>query len=311
MPNITSLKIKNLRGIRTGALDGLTDVNLLIGRNNCGKTTVCEALCLPRYEYTVPHDLLGREVVNEWKALRGDTSEWSRHYKQAESNQVFVHLHSALGSVYWGTDRGRIAKLQLDGVHIKTSGALERSAVFRPSDGFMSRIEQKFWPELLKSRSDRIIRDAANTIFGLEAEAFQLLPQGGLMALLPDRGLALDAFGDGTRVAMRALIFLAMLKETFFIMEEPECHQHPGSLERFARAMCGMAKGNDVQLFITTHSLECVRAFMAGAAEAKAEAAVFHLSLNDGEQTARRLDAAAFADLDASGIDVRFADLYA
>ena len=91
--------------------------------------------------------------------------------------------------------------------------------------------------------------------------------------------LPLDVQGDGTRSAMRGLIVLSLLKGTLFLMEEPECHQHPGSLERFAQAICRQAREQEVQILISTHSAECVRAFLKGADTAGSEGAVFHLTL--------------------------------
>ncbi len=74
--------------------------------------------------------------------------------------------------------------------------------------------------------------------------------------------------------------------------------------------MCNLAKVNEVQLIVSTHSGECVRAFMKAAEGAKSSAAVFHLSLTDGIQTARRLDPDAVQTLTDTGVDVRFLDLY-
>jgi predicted ATP-dependent endonuclease of OLD family len=95
------------------------------------------------------------------------------------------------------------------------------------------------------------------------------------------------------------------------MLEEPECHQHPGSLERFAAALCKLAKTLDVQIIVSTHSGECVRSFLKAARDAQSEGAVFHLTLTDGKQEARRLDPEAVESLTATGVDVRFLDLYA
>ena len=42
--HITSLKIDGYRGLRNFAVDDLADVNILLGDNNCGKTSVLEVL---------------------------------------------------------------------------------------------------------------------------------------------------------------------------------------------------------------------------------------------------------------------------
>ncbi len=41
---LQSLTIKNFRGIRDAQIEGLTDVNVLVGRNNSGKTSAIEAI---------------------------------------------------------------------------------------------------------------------------------------------------------------------------------------------------------------------------------------------------------------------------
>lgn len=186
-----------------------------------------------------------------------------------------------------------------------------RTAVtYRPPDASNITIEAKLWPQLLGDRSDKRLASALNDVFGTNAESFQLLPSGKLIVLFENHSVPLDAQGDGTRAAMRCLMLLTALKQTLFILEEPECHQHPGSLEKFALAVCKLAKQNEVQLMISTHSGECVKAFLKAAEAANSEGAVFHLSLTDGVQTARRLDTEAVETLQNTGIDVRFLDLY-
>jgi AAA15 family ATPase/GTPase len=43
---ISSISISNFRGIRSGRIDGLTGINVLMGANGAGKSTVLEAIYL-------------------------------------------------------------------------------------------------------------------------------------------------------------------------------------------------------------------------------------------------------------------------
>ena len=61
---LKSIKIKNLRAISELEIDNLAQVNLLVGENNCGKTTILEALFF-LIGATNPHLLL------KANALRG------------------------------------------------------------------------------------------------------------------------------------------------------------------------------------------------------------------------------------------------
>jgi predicted ATPase len=182
--------------------------------------------------------------------------------------------------------------------------------LFRPLEATNRNIERQFWSRLLANRRDKTLTKTLNAIFGLQAEGFQLLPDNRLMVLFEEFSLPLDLQGDGTRAALRALIVLTMMQGTLFLMEEPESHQHPGSLERFAQAVCSLAREQEVQLIISTHSRECVTSFLSAAEKTKLEGSVFHLTLENGRQEARRLDAEAVETLQSTGVDVRFLDLY-
>lgn len=327
---LTAFTVENFRGIRQGTVSGLTDVNVIIGRNNSGKTTLLEAM--HRGTAFGMQNPLGVHDFDYWSAVRSETPiEQNKESEKATVASEFIFTEELGGrpqQVSASRERTGIAgprtniapaRLALSGeryrqlvsdVHLAGLKFGTKASAFRPPDATNTAIEAKLWPQLLGDRSDKRLAAALNDVFGLQAESFQLLPSGKLIVLFENHSVPLDAQGDGTRAAMRCLMLLTALKQTMFILEEPECHQHPGSLERFALAVCKLAKQNEVQLMISTHSGECVRAFLKAAETAASDAAVFHLSLTDGIQTARRLDPDAVETLQNTGIDVRFLDLY-
>lgn len=187
---------------------------------------------------------------------------------------------------------------------------LARAVAFLPGDACNLEIERDSWPAVLAPRKDKLLIASINEIFGLQVEQFQLPPDGRLLLLLPDRAIPLDAQGAGTRAAVRCLIRLALAEHALFVVEHPENHQHPGSLRRLAAAICRQAKDSDTQVIVTTHSMECVRAFLDGSGAAGSSFAVQHLALADGKLTVRTLDAETVRGLDRTGVDVREFDLY-
>jgi hypothetical protein len=187
---------------------------------------------------------------------------------------------------------------------------LSRATVFRPEDTRNANIERSLWQKIIGPRHDKVLVQALNTIFHQNAESYSVLPDGRVWLLFPTYSVPLDAQGEGNRAALRCLMLLAVLRKTLFIAEEVECHQHPDSLGHFAKALCKQAKAQEVQLFFTTHSSDCVRAFLAASREAESEAAVFHLKLANGVLDATRLAPEAVQTLLDTGVDVRFLDLY-
>jgi uncharacterized protein len=331
MIRLHSLKIERFRGVREGKIEGFADVNLLIGRNNCGKTTVVEAIMKTLWLHVQGVDVLGRHCLSFWSQIRQESgsflSEWWFRQDKSRPIALTVELQNVgqnrvvESSPLWikivdqprqDFQHSEVAQLQ---ILVESKEELVQfikgMILFRPLDGLNQEIERKLWPQLLANRRDKILTKSLNEIFGLEAESFQLLPDNRLIVLFDSYSLPLDAQGDGTRAAIRSLMVLAMTRRSLFIMEEPECHQHPGSMARYAKTLCGLAKEQEVQLLISTHSAECARAFLDAAKEKKSEAEVFHLSLTDGKQEARRLDAEAVETLQSTGVDVRFLDLYA
>jgi hypothetical protein len=322
MKGIESVVLRGFRGVREGTVDGFADVSLLVGRNNSGKSTVAEAItrtgALVSLHSASVHsaDVLGRDRMEYWQAVRVDPELW--HIDLAYGARPPATVTAEVNGTGWGWVLRIVweqAEIPQD-VSKEVTGADSKDfarniTVFRPCDLSARRVENMLWPRLLADRRDKVLIKALNDIFGTNIEQIQLLPDKRFMLLLPNGALSLDAYGDGTRAAARCLMTLTAMQGTLFILEEPECHQHAGSLERFAAALCRLAKTQDVQLVLTTHSAECVRAFMRGSEAAGSSFSLIHLKLEDGLLESRHFDRSAVDTLVASGLDVRFLDLYA
>jgi len=314
---ITAIEVENFRGIRRGSLQNLTSVNVLVGANNSGKSTLVEALVRVAKHNSGDDSAVGQENSRAGRA-RNEPHELdaSALFRGAPSGRATVSLDEFL-----------IQELVLKRVNAETEalaierkgtspatqfGALKRLTCLRPPDVLDGSIAPKLWPQLLRDRSDKRLASALQKVYGGALEGAQLAPSGHVHLLYPDHTVLLDAHGEGMRVAFRILLVLARLEDTMLCVEEPECFQHPRALDKLALAMCTQAKAQSVQLLFTTHSLGCVRAFHHASAEAGLDFAVHHLDLDtDGVLDVRRIDGATFEALDESGTDVRRLDEYA
>ena len=64
----TTLKITDFRGFADLRLDGLRRVNLVVGRNNAGKTSLLEAIALvanPEQAASLPQNLVRSEIKGD------------------------------------------------------------------------------------------------------------------------------------------------------------------------------------------------------------------------------------------------------
>lgn len=308
MLRLTDITIENFRGIATAKLSGLADVTVLVGRNNCGKTTVLEAVArVVRSCDSNSHFDPAQRAREEWfdQARRQTSNDDLRFRGRVDRGW---RLALTLGPKEWEISSrsapGRM--LDEDREHIEF---FTRSTVFRPPHALVS-IEVQLWQRLLKTRRDRDLVKAVREIFGGDVEQLQV-PGSQMFLLFPDYSVSIDVQGDGARAALRCLMVLITLGNGLLMLEEPECHQHPGSLERFARAVCQLAQQQGTQLLLTTHSLECVRAFRDASRDAGSSFALMHLRRpEDGEVSVTRINGEDLDSLVDAGTDPRWLDLY-
>jgi len=116
----------------------------------------------------------------------------------------------------------------------------------------------------LEPRLDKRIVKELNDIFGMKAEAMGFIPASPTAATYrlniaeQERSLHIDELGDGAKYATTILSLCLLLENSALLVEEIESHQHPEALQKFLPSIVKIAHEKNVQLFITTHSLEVI-----------------------------------------------------
>lgn len=270
---ISSLTIKNYRGIRQGTIDGLAALNIFVGPNGSGKSTILEALFhmsahanpsdpLRLAENVSPHHQ--REKKN-WLQLLRNQSDWpgeSLYYRRDRSNIVQVDLlgKEKSDTLTWthpqGTYKGKPELQEFVGNTVWLDSSVVRGM----------RIEEELWGPALGQRVDNVLVSRLNRIYGLELQGLSNAPREGILALFPDLGLRLDDLGGGMRVAFRLMLVAHVLKPAVLLLEEWDAYQHPDSLRSLATVLVQdfcKRPGIPTQVFMTTHSQEAVQSILA------------------------------------------------
>jgi len=396
---IKQLSIKNFKGIRQGRLEGLTEVNIFIGRNNSGKSTILEALYFVKAAFE-PVDILHNPVLQHILSRRisrqlSDSEEFFHKYDP--DNRILVGLtfegdktvsiestlqqntptymlvdlkrsdgkkcpsisvsprnkEVSLRDFWW--QRGNSAeptkraydhiirkleamksekvKLELENVRKR---ALQYFRSRKEEFHFLSQItlldadivrkieeiETKFWRGFRRSRMDKELVNMLNEIFKTKIDNLALIPSfrkgdanieegperktlHRLSAAIQDFSLDIDGFGEGLRDALSILLLASQLRNTALLIEEPEAHQHPEALTGIFRYLLDIAKRNDLQLFITTHSLDVLSALTSFSDSHKMT--IFHTDLDaSGKLNTRMIDGVDARLLTNLGTDLRF-----
>ena len=323
---LSSLEIQNFKGIKQGKLEDLAQVNILVGRNNSGKSTVLDALILLRsavvgYDYLdragVEQILkrrvdLGRENIGydelwfrmqtgdvigldaifrtnaalkeRWQS-KGNTNQPEGSFSVAKTPASRIghewngrgdrnHARNYINSNLWQEIKAQTSETvatYLSMIHI-----LEPTLIHRAFD-------EGFWYELAKDRKDKSVVEMLNDIYQSDIESlnFSLFPppQRRLVAARSKESVAVDWFGDGFRYAVNILSFGVVLQGTALLVEELETHQHPESLRKLTQTLFALAKQQNLQLFLTTHSMELITYALEAAEEKQIDLKLHHLSL--------------------------------
>jgi hypothetical protein len=126
-----------------------------------------------------------------------------------------------------------------------------------------------------------------------EVEDLEILAPNNIPTLhlnFEDHALPIGLAGDGVQLLLRHVMALASPPGTTLLLEEPETHMHPGAIRLLARAIHA-AVARDVQVILTTHSLELIDALTLGVLDTQlARVAVYRLALERGTLESTRLD---------------------
>ncbi len=174
-------------------------------------------------------------------------------------------------------------------------------------------MEQKIWFKILSKRFDKKIIKIIQQAYEKNAEDLSYVPVSGsyyLVLKLHDTVVRLDDLGDGIRIAIILAAYLLLANDTIVLIEDPETHQHPGGLLSILDFIVEIAKTNNLQIFMTTHSLELIQIVQKIAEKKKIGLKIFFIEREDGVVNARGIEAIDLDIIRDLGIDPRFLDVF-
>lgn len=308
-----SLSIKKFRGIENLDVEDFKRINLFVGKNNSGKTTLLESLfCITgptNPELPIKTNLFRNfEFINE--------NSWSFFFNNAQTDseiEFFAELdhpqerrtlkikpntnhREQLGksvvengsielksSLTKTSDRinglvlefiqTRVGKKQskyLSHAIVKESGIIEYKrpkdyqealrGIFLKSNSLPLELDRRFDKIQVNKQVNRIVdilKVIEPNIVGLVLGADKILYcDVGLNKLIP-----INFVGDGMFRVLSIILAIFDAPNGVVFIDEVENGFHYSSQEMLWKSIFGVAKELNVQVFATTHSWECVKAF--------------------------------------------------
>lgn len=303
----TSIEIENFRSIESLKIDNIKQVNLITGRNNCGKTSILEAIFLlvgisnPQLSVNIHmfRDLLlmrdedfsylfknldfannptiigklnTQERLLTINPIHPDFSEIPKQIseKRELSNSEFVsNVSTATIDKIEGLNlsftidkkknfqtqiRLRQEQMQLpNGYKEKLrAGLINPKTIMKDIDYKLELILVRKELGIIIDALKEIEPNLLNISMGVRGMIYADI---GLDKLIP-----LNLMGDGIRRILAILTAIVANKNSILLIDEIENGLHHKTLSVLWKAVLKTALANNVQLFITTHSYECVQA---------------------------------------------------
>ena len=117
MKHLTRFDVKGFRGIRNLTLNNLSTVNLLVGDNNCGKTSVLESMMLLTNLESMYGTLL-TSIIRDYNVINANISEFSKLYDmfpKSNLDTLTIEISGLLNDIeYEYKVTGQVKKVLID-----------------------------------------------------------------------------------------------------------------------------------------------------------------------------------------------------
>ena len=375
-----SLEIRQFRAFDYLKIEQLGHVNLILGKNNIGKSTLLEALWLyanlgsPDVIQTI---LEGRDEPGEvrhgntseptaWSLFHGHPSlerisssiqigrigapdsalslsiTWLRKTSEMDGSggfmdgsgygggmhpgQQFIEVEAPIASDGDGPVPALVVKygsirriLQLDDAYedicrrwnlqMRSNRDMATPCVLVSHVGLDEAYLQSLWEKVVLSDAKDDVIDALR-IIAPETDDFALLGNHASSIRLRIKGNAesvpLKSMGDGMNRLFGLGMALACAKDGILLVDEIENGIHWSALSDVWKFVVKVAKRLNVQVFATTHSNDCLRAFQVGTKDDEEMAGVaVRIEKLNGEFGAEIFDESRLAVIAKEAIEIR------
>jgi AAA15 family ATPase/GTPase len=300
MTTLERLTIKNFRGFDFLEIDGFSKINLFVGKNNSGKTSVLEAVFLV---IGMSNPLLPN-TINQIRGLNTRTSKQLRYLfhnlsdgnkpsftaKMSDSSERTLKLEAKYKQNETSSDNSSTAKPELIGIDLdfrelkgnKISPSRRSSLIFSNGDNVINQMiphdyNEKLhavfvadkndmatlvrFSEIIKRKEDIPILETLQK-FDDNIQGIKTLPDGIYFDIKNSEELIpSNIMGDGIRRFLNIVTAASEKKNAFICIDEIENGLHYSAYRLLWRSLLSFSNLNNAQLFITTHNIETLACF--------------------------------------------------
>ena len=292
-----TLEIKNLRGVKFAKIAGLSQINLFFGKNNCGKSTVLEALFLISGQSNPTLPLSINSMRNYLKFAESDLN--TEFYNLNPENKISIsttgyerrHLEiskikSHTNTVDLDTLRNGSSENSANLYGIKLEYTVNdkqfssdfilmegnpkngkanidqryKETLFSqyiPSSSFQNSLNEDF-AKIVANKQESYILSALQEI-DPNIKDLQLVGDEILVDIGAEQRLPINMTGDGLRKLLMIIISIFRCRNGILLIDEIDNGLHYSAMKVMWKAILTAAKVNNVQLFASTHNIDSLK----------------------------------------------------
>lgn len=316
----TDFKVENYRSIKKLFISDFRQFNLIVGENNCGKSSLLEAIqfCMGMPNGIYPNQMnIIRKLMNNDILMAFHNLDYTKsiHFGVVRDNkqrEVSISAIKIPDFPYISRDENqkngsiinnyKLDITRFDGKKYTVSYSPEQHSQnplyvpvanneeFRNSD---INIPSFYWTpdwsgynysnalsKLIINKEKYFVIQALQTI-DKNVQDIQLGANGGVFV---DIGLSsllpIPLMGKGIEKILAIITTISTLRNGFFIIDEFENGLHHTSMKQLWTVLFELCRKRNIQLFATTHSYECIESFI-GQAEDENALAIIRLEKDD------------------------------
>lgn len=333
--HFTSLLVKKYKCLQELKLEKLSRINIFAGLNNSGKTTLLEAI----YLLCRQNDFSGLlETVRRRGKISGDkmNPEWFtdrlanemiisgnfdnndaeisiRHYKEENSSiDKSRYLESVEISSSYGTHKqesltrifkGREREMQAGSIKLLCPSVFSSpfflNEPHRYTSFYHKSVQSKALPKILEFLQQKVVPTLSDVRLVDEWQRFLVNDS------CFDSALDLTEYGEGLQRIFFISLLFASAQNGVILIDEFENAIHAEIISNFAVFIYDLSELFNVQVFLTSHSKECIDAFVKNIPDDNAFSASALVDVN-GRITIREFSGKEFHRLvDAGNVDLR------
>ena len=249
------IEIKEFKCFKNFKTEGFKRVNLIGGKNNVGKTAFMEA-CYINLEKTSTHALIeiveGRYMSDFFTELVKEVG--LKYILKSIDEKAVIYNGATISS---NIKNIKIDYKREDTIQYKRNENIFYMDSYRTSSNSLDSLYSLILEKKLETEVDKALK-----LFDNDIDSFRIIKSEPKCSLKSDgKFYNLNELGDGVyRYITYLCLFYGMKKSTIFI-DEIDNGIHYTQLDRLWEIVLTISKEQNVQVFATTHSKECIESY--------------------------------------------------